>query len=130
MRTVPTLSEWQRQFLDALYDTDAPGPHATILANGLEPGARLRIYRHSSEAIHAGALRITYHAVLALVGEDYFDQTVRGYRRAHPSQSGNLQTFGARFAEYLETLPELRSIAYLPDHYDVRVLAKYGAQHR
>jgi len=115
MHIAPTLLEWQRQFLDALYDADALGPHATILGNGLAPDARLRIYRHSSEAIHAGALRITYHAVLALVGEDYFDQTVRGYRRAHPSPSGNLQVFGARLAQYLETLPELHSLAYLPD---------------
>lgn len=115
MHDAPALPDWQRQFLDALYDADAPGPHATFRGNGLEPEARLRIYRHSSEAIHTGAVRITYPAVLALVGEDYFDQTVRGYRRVHPSRSGNLQTFGARFAEYLETLPELRPLAYLPD---------------
>jgi len=115
MHVAPALPEWQRQFLDALYDADAPGPCAAILGNGLEPDARLRIYRHSSEAIHAGALRITYPAVLALVGEDCFDQTARGYRRAYPSRSGNLQIFGARFAEYLETLPDMRALAYLPD---------------
>ncbi|MEW9572281.1 putative DNA-binding domain-containing protein [Rhodanobacter sp. Si-c] len=115
MHAVPALPEWQRQFLDALYDADAPGPRAVILGNGLEPDARLRIYRHSSEAIHTGALRITYPAVLALVGEDYFDQAVRGYRGAHPSPSGNLQAFGTRFAEYLETLPDMDALAYLPD---------------
>ncbi|MFZ0498845.1 MAG: DNA-binding domain-containing protein [Steroidobacteraceae bacterium] len=115
MHAAPALPEWQRQFLDALYDADARGPLAIIDGHGLEPDARLRIYRHSSEAIHIGALRITYPAVLALVGDDYFDQTTRGYRRAHPSQSGNLQTFGTCFAEYLETLPDLRAFAYLPD---------------
>lgn len=115
MRAAPALPEWQRQFLDALYGADAAGLRAAILGNGLESDARLRIYRHSGEAIHTGTLRITYPAVLALVGEDYFDQSVRGYRRVHPSQSGNLQMFGARFAEYLETLPDLRAFAYLPD---------------
>lgn len=115
MRAAPALPEWQRQFLDALYDAEAPGPLAAIGGHGLEPDARLRIYRHSGEAIHIGALRITYPAVLALVGEDCFDQTVRGYRRAHPSRSGNLHGFGARFAEYLETLPDMRGFAYLPD---------------
>jgi hypothetical protein len=115
MRTASALREWQRQFLAALYDADAPGPRAAVLGNGLEPDARLRIYRHSSEAIHAGTMRITYPAVLALVGGDYFDHAALGYRRAHPSRSGNLQAFGARFAGYLETLPEIRELAYLPD---------------
>lgn len=109
------LPDWQRQILDALYDAGAPGPLAAIDGHGLEPDARLRIYRHSSEAIHVGALRIAYPAVLALIGEDCFDQAARGYRVAHPSWSGNLQAFGARFAQYLEALPDLRPLAYLPD---------------
>lgn len=115
MHTVPALPELQRRFLAALYGADESGPVASIAGNGLEPAARLRIYRNSCSAIHAGALRATYPAVLALVGEDYFDQTSRGYRRAHPSHSGNLQRFGAGFAEYLESLPELDTLAYLPD---------------
>jgi len=115
MCAAPALLEWQRQFLDALYDAEALGSLAAIDAHGLEPDARLRIYRHSCEAIHIGALRITYPAVLTLVGEDYFDQSVRAYRRVHPSRSGNLQAFGTRFAEYLETLPEVGAFAYLPD---------------
>ena len=115
MHDVSVLLEWQRQFLDSLYDADVPGPRGTILGEGLEPDARLRIYRHSSEAIHNGALHITYPAVLALIGEDYFDHVARGYRETNPSRSGNLQEFGARFADYLETLPDIRALAYLPD---------------
>jgi hypothetical protein len=115
MHDAPALLEWQQQFLDALYDVHAVGPCATFFSDGLEPDARLRIYRHSSEAIHTGTLHITYPAVLALTGVDYFDQVARGYRQVHPSRSGNLQELGARFAEYLETLPEIRALAYLPD---------------
>lgn len=112
---VPSLLELQRGFMDALHDSDAPGPLAAIRGNGLAPEARLRIYRHSGAAIHAGALRTTYPAVLALVGEDFFEQTARGYRAAQPSRSGNLQAFGDRFADYLATLPAVAQLAYLPD---------------
>lgn len=115
MHNALALLEWQRQFLDALYDTEATGPRESVVGNGLEPEARLRIYRHSSEAIHTGTLHITYPAVLALTGVDYFDQVVCGYRQTHPSRSGNLQELGAHFAEYLETLPDIRALAYLPD---------------
>ncbi len=115
MHTAPTLPELQRRFLAALYDDGAPGPVEAIAGNGLEPSARLRIYRHSCSGIHIGALRATYPAVLALVGEAFFDQTARGYQSTHPSGSGNLQTFGAQFAKYLQSLPATRELSYLPD---------------
>lgn len=115
MHAVPSLPELQRQFLAALYDAEESGPVAAIAGNGLTPEARLRIYRNSCNEIQTAALRITYPAVLALVGGDFFDQTARGYRRAYPSTSGNLQEFGAAFGEYLETLTACRSLAYLPD---------------
>jgi len=115
MHTAPTLPELQRRFLAAIYDDGAPGPVEAIAGQGLEPTARLRIYRHSCNEIHTGALRATYPAVLALVGEAFFDQTARGYRSTCPSGSGNLQKFGAQFAEYLQSLPATRELAYLPD---------------
>ncbi|TAN03603.1 MAG: DUF2063 domain-containing protein [Rhodanobacteraceae bacterium] len=115
MPTAPSLLECQRRFMAALYAPDAAGPVAAIAGNGLEPAARLRIYRHSSEAIHAGALRTTYPAVLALVGEAFFEQCVRDYRRGRPSRAGNLQGFGQHFVEYLATLSETHTLPYLPD---------------
>lgn len=115
MHTVLPLHDLQRQFMAALYDPATPGPLAAIAGNGLAPEARMRIYRRSCNETQVAALRTTYPAVLALTGVDYFDQTARGYRHAHPSRSGNLQAFGDAFAEYLETLPCCRSVPYLAD---------------
>ncbi|TAN08217.1 MAG: DUF2063 domain-containing protein [Rhodanobacteraceae bacterium] len=115
MPAAPALPELQRRFLAALYDDAEPGPVAAIAGNGLEPDARLRIYRHSCNEIQTGALRAAYPAVLALVGAAFFDQTARGYRRAHPSGSGNLQGLGADFADHLESLSALAGFPYLPD---------------
>lgn len=115
MRAALSLHELQQQFMAALYDDAEPGPTATIADNGLVPEARLRIYRHSCNETQIAALRTTYPAILALVGEAFFDETARGYRRAHPSRSGNLQVFGEAFAEYLAIVPGCRSLPYLPD---------------
>lgn len=115
MHAAPSLPELQRQFMAALYDPKAPGPLARIAGNGLAPAARLRIYRHSCNETQTAALRTTYPAVLALVGDAFFNQMARGYRRAHPSHSGNLQLFGDALAGYVETLPGCRSLPYLPD---------------
>ena len=115
MHTAPSLLECQRRFMAALYAPDEPGPIDAIAGNGLEPAARLRIYRHSSEETQVSALRTSYPAVLALVGEAFFDQCARGYRREYASHSGNLQTYGGHFADSLESLPAMREVPYLPD---------------
>ncbi|MGH8147296.1 MAG: HvfC/BufC family peptide modification chaperone [Rhodanobacteraceae bacterium] len=115
MHAAPALPELQRRFLAAIYDDGALGPVEAIAGHGLEPSARLRIYRHSGSEIHTSALRVMYPAVLALVGAAFFDQTARGYRSTYPSDSGNLQKFGAQFAEYLQSLPATRELSYLPD---------------
>lgn len=115
MHAASSLRELQEQFIAALYDPAELGPLADIAGNGLEPEARLRIYRRSCEATQTAALRTTYPAVLALVGGPFFDKAAHGYRRAHPSASGNLQAFGEAFAAYLQALPECRPLAYLPD---------------
>lgn len=115
MPTAPSLLECQRRFMAALYSPDASGPVEAIAGNGLEPAARLRIYRHSCEGNQVNALRTSYPAVLALVGGAFFDQCARGYRREHASHSGNLQVFGGRFGDYLATVPQARELPYLPD---------------
>lgn len=115
MPVTPSLLECERRFLAALYGDKAADTEALVAGNGLEPGARLNIYRHASEQTHADALRTTYPAVDALVGAVFFEQTALGFRSARRSQSGNLQTFGAGFAAYLETQPALNGLPYLPD---------------
>lgn len=115
MNAKPALRELQTAFLAALFDDAAPGPVDSIPGNGLTPAARLRIYRRSCNEIQTATLRTSYPAVLALVGQDWFDQAARRYRRLHPSHSGNLQGLGAHFADYLETIPAGRTLPYLTD---------------
>ncbi|MDE2085597.1 MAG: putative DNA-binding domain-containing protein [Xanthomonadaceae bacterium] len=115
MPVAPALLELQECFLDALYDDQEVGPSESVVDAGLEPAARLRIYRHNSEQVHLEALRTTYAAVFALVGEAFFEHAVLSYRSAYPSLSGNLQRFGAHFSEFLEWLPTTHRFPYLGD---------------
>lgn len=115
MHAAIALPELQRRFLAALYDDATPGPLQMIAGNGLEPSARLRVYRRSCSEIQTAALRAAYPAVLALVGAAFFEQTVRGYRHAHPSGSGNLQELGANFADHLQSLAALAGFPYVSD---------------
>ena len=115
MHAAPSLLELQSGFLGALYDEQKTGPADQVVGAGLAPTARLRIYRHSCEQIHLEALRTAYPAVLALVGEAFFEQAGVHFGHAHPSRSGNLQVFGEHFPEFLEGLPSTQSLPYLGD---------------
>lgn len=114
MPAAPRLHELQQGFADAVLGRgDAVA--AWVDGAGLEPAARLRIYRHTVGNTLTAALRESYPAVLALVGDDFFDAMAERYRRAHPSTSGNLQHFGGALAGFIEAMPEARALGYLAD---------------
>lgn len=115
MRAACSLRELQNRFLAALYDRGSAAAVALVERTGLDAEARVRIYRNSGTLAHTDVLRTTYPAVLALVGEDFFESAAMRYRCAHPPHSGNLQDFGSGFATFLESLPGAQQLAYLAD---------------
>lgn len=116
MPAMLSLRDLQQSFLAATYDgEDGTAIAAVIAGQGMAPAARLRIYRNSGTLIHTDALRTSFPAVLALLGEDCFDTAAMHYRREHPSTSGNLQMFGAAFGDFLAGLPALQAFPYVAD---------------
>jgi hypothetical protein len=114
MRAAPSRLELQQGFADAMLGRgDAAA--AWIDGAGLEPAARLRVYRHAIAGTLHAALRDTYPTVLALVGDGFFEELAERYRLEHPSTSGNLQHFGTAMAEFIERTPSLQALPYLPD---------------
>ena len=116
MNATPPLLELQRSFADVLLARgDAADAAVWVDGAGLEPAARLAIYRNAVAGNLAASLHTSYPTVLALVGADFFDTVAERYRRLHPSCCGNLQRFGEAFPAFLQTLPEARPLEYLPD---------------
>jgi hypothetical protein len=77
------------------------------------------IYRRNYLEGHIAALADTYGSVRTVVGEDYFRQLARRYVSTAESRSGDLNDYGADFAEFLSALlpsaPGGDRLAYLPD---------------
>ncbi|MDE2091723.1 MAG: putative DNA-binding domain-containing protein [Gammaproteobacteria bacterium] len=115
MRAAPSLPELQRQFAAAMLDEEPSLLRAWVLGKGLTPEARLQVYRNIVRNNHAAALRTAYPVVLRLVGDDFFELVAARYMRDCPTRSGNLQDYGADFAEFLAQVPEASGLAYLPD---------------
>ena len=115
MPRAPSLPELQRAFAAGLAGGDASALEPWIAARGIDPAARLAIYRNAGFAIHVDALEAVFPALRALVGAECFDGLATRFTARRGSASGNLQHFGAEFAAFVQAQPETRAIAWLPD---------------
>lgn len=103
----PTNLAWlQARFATALRGpgagtVDDPALIAAIVNDGLEPAARLNLYRNNARAMFTGALERSFPVLARRVGEGYFHRLAAEYRAAHPSRSGDLHWIGRDFPEWL-----------------------------
>jgi len=113
---MPSLSDLQRGFSAALIAGEDELVQAHVIgAGGLDPRDALAVYRNTVFSNYRKALRDDYPAILALVGETFFDGAGDAYTRVHPSGSGDLNEFGAAFASFLEQWAPAQQLPYLPD---------------
>ncbi|MDE1011471.1 DUF2063 domain-containing protein [Paraburkholderia fungorum] len=111
----PTLLELQsavrRDWL-GVASGDASG---YVEPDGLAPQARLAIYRDTANSSLLTALRLSFPAVQALVGSEFFEGAARLFIEQCPPSSALLDSYGESFPEFLAQMPEAASLAYLPD---------------
>jgi hypothetical protein len=110
-----SLSELQADFAAALFG----GPETVLLsqlvAGRVAPAERLAVYRGSVLGNYRKALSAVYPVVGKLVGERFFDHAAEAYTRREPSRHGDLNRYGAGFANFLASFPGAAELAYLPD---------------
>jgi hypothetical protein len=110
-----TLLELQRAVRSALLSaTNAAAPPG-ILASGIDPAARLDIYRGNVIGNLTGALKLTFPAVERLVGADFFYATTMRFLVARPPTKPNLYEWGGELPDFLASFPPAASLPYLPD---------------
>jgi len=113
---VPSLSDLQRDFAAALISGENEPMQAHVIgACELDAAAALAVYRNNVFSNYRKALHDDYPAIVALVGDRFFDGAGDAYARAHPSRSGDLNDLGAAFALFLEHWPPAQQLPYLPD---------------
>lgn len=112
---MPSLLELQKAFGSALLLGETAAIEPFVLANGLEPAARLRIYRNNARENFLATLQAAYPVLERLVGLEYFRQMGLQYMQQHPSPSGNLHHVGERLAGFLARRFEDTEYAYLAE---------------
>ncbi len=112
---MPTLSEVQIAFRDALLGDDSTMVAREIARDGLAPEARLDIYRHHVLTTLTAVLEAAYPVVCRLVDRRFFAYAADRYARDEPPASPCLFEYGERFPDFLASFPACRDLVYLPD---------------
>jgi hypothetical protein len=113
---VTDLLDAQKLFSDGLFDVAAE-PLALPLFKGDARLAeqRFALYRGNLSATWDKTLSAAYPVLKALVGDEFFGGLARAYGKSTPSQSGDLNRFGDRFAQFLHDFPHVAEYPYFPD---------------
>jgi len=110
-----SLRDLQHSFAAHLFADEPESVLGWIRSDGIDPTARLAIYRNNLlEGFHR-TLALEYPVVRRLVGQDYFRQLARAFLARHPSTSGDLHHVGAAFAEFLRLQFTDSEYLYLAD---------------
>jgi hypothetical protein len=110
------LSELQRDFCDALLSSEQPFPALlSEIADDRLALQRFQVYRNNFIILNGDAIADMYPVVKRLVGDEAFRMLATAYVRNHPPMERTLLLYGALFADFLATIPELSGLAYLSD---------------
>ncbi|OFA03160.1 DUF692 family multinuclear iron-containing protein [Duganella sp. HH101] len=109
-----TLAADQQAFAAGLFDAEL-APAALAQFKGEHSEHRYALYRGNLSATWGKTLGAAYPVIQMLVGEEFFGGLAQAYGRAQPSDSGDLNRFGAHFADFLRAFPHVADYPYLPD---------------
>ena len=113
---MPELLAVQSDFAAALRDAGRTAQAGRWLAgDASHVDRRVAIYRANMMAAADKALSAAYPVIRQVVGDEFFHGLAREYQRATPSTSGDLNEFGAGFAEFVSGFEHTQSLPYLRD---------------
>src|SRR5271169_870750 len=109
------LHELQMRLRKAVLGGDTAEIVAAIQGDGLDPAARVGIYRHHAFGTLGAALQNTFPVVCRLVDKRFFAYATHEYLREHPPHSRCLVEYGADFADFLARFEPCENLPYLAD---------------
>lgn len=112
---MPSLEELQQDICDAICGSDDARLSDLIAGDGMDPGARLRIYRNHAIITLTDALKATYPVICRLVSEGFFAYAAHEFMREHMPEKPSLAQYGGAFPDFLAEFPPCRDFPYLAD---------------
>lgn len=104
-----SLAMLQRAFREA---THSPAQATRLFG---ETASGISAYANNILFNRVDALAEAFPVVKQLVGDEFFNAMALAAAKAQPSQSGNLNLYGAGFAAFVADFPPAQSLPYLAD---------------
>ncbi|MFQ1658016.1 putative DNA-binding domain-containing protein [Aeromonas veronii] len=106
------LAQLQQHFAEGLLGApDAISPHISSRLFSAE--SVLQVYRNHFILSLGEVLAISYPAVKAMVGDDFFAAAARGFVLAEPLREGSVMHYGVGFGQWLARLPTTTGLPWL-----------------
>lgn len=109
---IADIADIQSGFVAALLAQHAP---EVFRGDDEQNRQRFTRYRGNMVAMQEKTLAAAFPVLQQLVGEEFFAALARAFGHACPSESGNLNLFGAHFARFLAQFPHVADYPYFPD---------------
>ena len=112
---MPSLRDVQQAMRRSLLRDAGGDVSGLIVGAGLAPSQRLSIHRNTIAGTLVNALRLSFPAVHALVGADFFAAAAQAFAREQPPRGADLNAYGVTFPQFLQQFEAAATLAYLPD---------------
>lgn len=99
---------WQADFAESLSSL-TPSPE------GVQPLARLQLYKNNHHHTLLQTLKKHYPLILNLCGPEFFEAACKAYLDQYPSGSSSLNDYGAYFSDFLSEYEPADHLVYLPE---------------
>ncbi|MBL0077137.1 MAG: putative DNA-binding domain-containing protein [Rhodocyclaceae bacterium] len=110
------LPEIQSRFYAAMMLPQSESALEDLLQGQTDKNARrIAAYRRNVTVNLCTALALTYPVTQRIVGDTFFREAARLYASLEPSRSGDLNDYGANFANFIEGYPHAAELPYLAD---------------
>lgn len=114
-----SLAELQSQFAKALH-YQATGESCDLVSDEFSADERMQIYRNNFVMSLCEVIEATYPKVLALVGEECFQQLARQHVLTRPLTEGDVSGYGEGFADTIRQFDQvIAAVPYLSDIADM-----------
>jgi len=114
-RDMPTLRESQDLFRDALLGEPASKLVDLVESDGLDPRARLAVYRHHVFITLTATLESAFPVVCQLVDRRFFAYVADAFIRQHSPTNPCLDEYGSAFPGFLGAFEACEGLPYLSD---------------
>lgn len=106
---MPALHKLQQDLIRCILQDGDAG------ALPLKRKERLQIYKNNTAFILRDLLKDVFPVTTKLLGEGFMNHAAQAFIAHLPPESGDMNGYGARFADFLAHLPALNQYPYVPD---------------